>query len=106
MNKPMVYQVRFFIDSTKTLTHSDAPYIGVTGCKFYDRDPSTNNNLREFDLIGENGCNNPPSSYNPFKAAAATTDGMYFNENPDGAGNLQINLNFACVDVVMYQISF
>ena len=81
--------MRFVINSSHT--ESQAPYVGVTGCWFYGGDPSKIDKPKSFDLIGEDGCSDPPPSYNPFKAAAATADGMYFNENPGTVGNLHLS---------------
>ena len=56
--------------------------MGVTGCWFYDRDPS-NPYAMQFDLVDANGCNKPPSYYDPFTAATTPgVNGMYMNHQP------------------------
>ena len=87
-------QVRILINSTLTDRHAQAPYVGITGCWFYDNDPSVIG-ARRFDLIDENGCVDPPSSYNPFRAAGATSTGMYLNEKPNSRGKTHIDLRSA-----------
>ena len=56
--------------------------MGVTGCWFFDRDPSDSDAMR-FDLVDQYGCNKPPSYYDPFVAADTPgVNGMYLNHQP------------------------
>ena len=76
------------INTTNTGWHYETPFVGVTGCWFYDRDPSDTDAM-EFDLVDQHGCNKPPSYYDPFTAAATPgVNGMYLNQKPvDGQPN-------------------
>jgi hypothetical protein len=74
--------VRFLINATNTAWHSEAPYVGVTGCWFYDQPPS-NPDAMKFDLVDQNGCNKPPSYYDPFTASTTPmVNGMLLNKKP------------------------
>jgi hypothetical protein len=74
--------VRLFINTTNTNWHYKAPYIGVTGCWFYDQEPS-NPDAMQFDLVDQYGCNKPPSYYDPFTAAETPrVNGMLLNKKP------------------------
>ena len=54
----------------------------MSGCLFYDRDPTAENAVA-FNLIDENGCNDSPNYYNPFAAATVPgVNGMYLNQKP------------------------
>ena len=76
------FQARIYIDTTETAEHSEIPFVGVSGCFFYDRDPSDADAVK-FDLIDENGCNDSPNYYNPFAAATQPgVNGMYLNQKP------------------------
>jgi len=75
-------RVRFVIDTKNTGWHSETPYVGVTGCWFYDRDPYDPDAM-QFTLVDQYGCNKPPSYYDPFTAAATPgVNGMYLNHQP------------------------
>jgi len=75
-------QVRFAINTTNTGWHSETPYVGVTGCWFYDRNPDLSDAM-QFTLVQENGCNRPPTYYDPFTAATTPgVNGMYLNHKP------------------------
>jgi hypothetical protein len=75
-------EVRFRIDTTLTGWHKETPYVGVTGCWFYDRDP-TDTDAMKFDLVNQNGCNKPPKYYDPFTAAETPrVNGMLLNKKP------------------------
>jgi len=53
----------------KTITSEHFYTIGIKGCEAYDGNPSLNHAKYYFRLIGSDGCNNPPSFYDPFAAA-------------------------------------
>ena len=79
------FQVRLLIDTLNTGWHAEAPYVGVRGCRFYDRDPAGADgvNAVNITLTDENGCNKPPRYYDPFAASrTAGVNGMYMNEQP------------------------
>jgi hypothetical protein len=74
--------VRLLINTTNTGWHYEVPYVGVTGCWFYDQNPS-NPDAMQFDLVDQYGCNKPPSYYDPFTAATTPmVNGMLLNKKP------------------------
>jgi hypothetical protein len=74
--------VRILINTTNTGWHYEAPYVGVTGCWFYDQPPE-NPDAMQFNLVDQYGCNKPPSYYDPFTAAdTPRVNGMLLNKQP------------------------
>jgi hypothetical protein len=86
-------KVRILVNTTESTLHYDAPYVGVVGCWFYDRHPSSPNAV-QFDLVDQYGCNKPPAYYDPFTdAATPMVNGMLLNKKPIDApqGNASSN---------------